>query len=249
MAKHRIDIRGEIIRNDYKFYYDWFGMDSACPRDVQKVLNLADNGDDVDVFISSFGGDIAAGSDIYTMLREAGERLNIEIYITGEAHSAASVIACAGHSTMSPTALMLVHCVSTSAYGNHRIFEKKAEILSTADRAMCRAYMAKTGMTEEEALAMMDNDTWLNAEKAKEKGLVDEIMFIQPDEMPMSASAEGFRYPSMEQLEKVRALIEKEQQISAEKGKDQEESGATPGYEDAVRRMRELDALKLSAHR
>ena len=64
MAKHRIDIRGEIIRNDYKFYYDWFGMDSACPRDVQKVMHLADNGDDVDEFISPFIRDIATGYDI-----------------------------------------------------------------------------------------------------------------------------------------------------------------------------------------
>ena len=32
-------------------------------------------------------------------------------------------------------------------------------------------------MTEQEALDMMEHETWLTAEQAKERGLVDEIIF------------------------------------------------------------------------
>lgn len=42
MAKHRIDIRGAMIPNSYKWYYDWFEEDSTCPRDVSNV-NFHDN--------------------------------------------------------------------------------------------------------------------------------------------------------------------------------------------------------------
>ena len=55
--------------------------------------------------------------------------------------------------------------------------EHTAEVLRTADRALSTAYMAKTGMTEAEALDMMEKETWLTAEQAKERGLINEVMF------------------------------------------------------------------------
>lgn len=206
--KHRIDVRGVIIPNDYKWIYDFFEMDSTCPNDVSKILNQAKAGDDVDIYINSPGGVIDCGSEIYTAIRQRTADLNIEMYITGEACSAASVIACAAHCAMSPTALMMVHCVSVGDYsGNHNDFEHMAETLSTADHAICTAYTSKTGMTTEEALEMMEHETWLTAEQAKERGLVDEIMFEESDPVAMVAAV-GFKLPTQEQMEKVRALME-----------------------------------------
>lgn len=244
--KHRINIRGRIIPNDYKWFYDWLEEDSTCPRDVQKVLDQAADGDDVDVYISSPGGVIQAGSDIYTMLRSATERMNVMIHITGEAHSAASVIACAARSEMSPTALMMVHCVSSGAAGNHAVMEHEAEVLRTADRALSRAYMAKTGMTEEEALEMMEQETWLTAQQAKDRGLVDEVMFEEPEELPMTAADGSFKLPTQDQMDKVRAMMEKSRRNSEHRETEQPE---TPRYEDAVRRNKEINQLRMSVGR
>lgn len=201
----RINIKGVIIPNNYAFFYKWFGLDCACPADVEKGLIEAKGGD-VEVYINSPGGIIDVGSEIYTMLRAYSG--DVKIYIVGEACSAASVIAMARYCEMSPTALMMVHCVSTGNYGNHTVFEHTAEVLRTADEALCTAYMQKAGMSKEEALAMMEHETWMNAEKAKEKKLIDAIMFEQKDPLRLTASA--FELPSAEQLEKVRALIEKQ---------------------------------------
>ena len=55
----------------------------------------------------------------------------MKIYITGEACSAASVAAMAAYCEMSPTALMMVHCVSTYVEGNHNSLEHTAEVLRT----------------------------------------------------------------------------------------------------------------------
>lgn len=201
--KHRIDIRGVLIPNDYKFYYDFFGMDATCPGDVKKVLDAAQAGDEIEVYINSGGGVIDVGSEIYTMLRGRPET---KIYITGEACSAASVIAMAGYCEMSPTALMMVHCVSTGARGNHSTMEHTAEVLRTADRAICTAYMSKTGKSESDVLQIMERETWLTAEQAKEEGLIDAVMFEESQtEFPLTAGP-LFKLPSQEMMDRIRTF-------------------------------------------
>ena len=202
--KYRVDIRGPMIPNDYKFYYDFFGEDSTCPRDVQKVIDALVDGDEVEVYINSPGGVIDVGSEIYTLLRN---QKNITIYITGEACSAASIVAMAGYCVMAPTALMMVHCVSSGARGNHSDMEHAAEVRRTADRALCTAYMAKTGMTEEEALDMMEHETWLTAAQARERGMVDEIMFEEEEETVPVVAGPLFCLPEKEKMEQVKRMI------------------------------------------
>lgn len=171
MAK--LKVIGDIISNDSKWIYDWLEYDCTCPKDVEKAINEA-NGEKLEVEINSGGGEIFAGSEIYGLLRQYG---NIEITITGLAASAASVIAMAGHCKMYPTAMMMVHNVSTGARGDHNVMKHTAKTLETANEAIANAYVSKTKMSMEDALALMDVETWFSAQQAKEKGLVDEVMF------------------------------------------------------------------------
>lgn len=195
-----------MIPNSYKWYYDFFGEDSTCPNDVQQILDAFQPGDEVDVYINSPGGVIDVGSEIYTLLKSQKE--SVRIYITGEACSAASIVAMSGYCEMSPTALMMVHCVSTAAAGNHNDMEHTAEILKTADKALCTAYMNKAGMTEQEALKLMEAETWLTAEKAKENGLIDGIMFEgnRNTDVVMTAGP-LFTLPSEEKMEKAKRMV------------------------------------------
>ena len=202
--KHKINIRGVLIPNDYKWFYDWLEEDSTCPKDIQKVLDAVVADDEIEVFINSPGGVIDVGSEIYTLLRGCE---NVRIYITGEACSAASIVAMAGYCEMSPTALMMVHCVSSGTRGNHTAMEHMAEVLRTADRALCSAYVAKTGMSEEDALEMMEHETWLTAEQAKERGLIDAIMFEEKTETLPMVAGPMFVLPSEAQMEKARKMM------------------------------------------
>ena len=118
---------------------------------------------------------MCACSEIYTALKAyAG---TVEINIVGLAASAASVIAQAGHSRISPTALFMVHNVSGSAAGDFHDMQQEAEILQTANKAVAAAYLEKTGKSMEELLGIMDAETWMDAQKAVEYGFVDEVMF------------------------------------------------------------------------
>lgn len=204
--KHRINIRGVMIPNSYKWYYDFFGEDSTCPKDVQDILDAVKQGDEVEVYINSPGGVIDVGSEIYTLLKTQKE--NVKIYITGEACSAASIAAMAGYCEMSPTALMMVHCVSSGVNGNHKAMEHMGEVLRTADKALCTAYMDKAGMSETEALEMMEHETWLTAQQAKEKGLIDKIMFEEQErDAVQMVNGRSFKLPTPEQMEKVKNML------------------------------------------
>ena len=202
----RVDVRGPIVPNEYKEWYEFFGEDCTVPRDIQAAVDTLPDGEGLDVYINSPGGEIASGSEIYAILRACNRT---RIHVVGQAHSAASIVAMSGWSEMAPTALMMVHCVSTYAGGNHADMEHAAEVLRTADEALCTAYTEKSGMTKKDALAMMEHETWLTAEQAKAKGLIDQVMFEESKQSDMVAFDGGFKLPSKEQLEAVRREKEK----------------------------------------
>jgi ATP-dependent Clp protease protease subunit len=168
----RIDVKGTIVSNDDKWIYELFEMDATCPKDVNEAIDQA-NGEPLEVYINSGGGDIFAGSEIYSALRSYKGEVNI--HVVGFAASAASVIACAGKSDIAPTAMVMVHNVSSMARGDYHVMDKSSDILQTANKSIAAAYMAKTGMSEKDALAMMDQETWLTAQQAVDKGLIDKI--------------------------------------------------------------------------
>lgn len=170
----KIDIRGDIISNDDKWFYDWLEWDGTCPNDVKKALDSKPVGEKLTVIINSGGGLVTAGSEIYSML--VG-RNDVEIVISSMAGSAASVIAMANHSKITPVGLIMIHNVSISGVcGDYHDMEKNAEILKNINSALAQSYVKKTGRPEAEILEMMDKETWLTANQALELGFVDEIL-------------------------------------------------------------------------
>lgn len=168
----RIEIKGAIISNNDKWIYDWLDMEATCPRDVQTVIDKA-MGQQIDVFINSGGGDIFAGSEIYSALRQYKGK--VMIHVVGLAASAASVILCAAESDITPTGMVMVHNVSSVTAGDYHDMDHKSDVLQKANQSIAAAYVAKTGMTEAEALAIMDCETWLPANDAVKYKLVDRV--------------------------------------------------------------------------
>lgn len=168
----RIDVKGLIVPSQDGWIYDWLGYENCTPEQVNSALAKA-NGDKVDVYVNSDGGDIFAGSEIYEALRTySGECI---IHVIGLAASAASVIACARKSEIAPTGMLMVHNVSGRADGDYRAMDKSSEILQKANRTIAAAYTEKTGMSEADALEMMNKETWLTAQDAVERKLIDRV--------------------------------------------------------------------------
>ena len=199
----KINIKGVIIPNDDKWIYDWFEMDSTCPREVEKEVEKA-NGEDLEVIINSPGGDVYSGSEIYTLLKDYSG--DVVVKIVGVAASAASIVAMAGKKVMmSPTAEMMIHNVWSTARGDYKDMEHEAQVLKDYNGTIANAYMIKSGMSKEDLLALMDKETWLTPEKALEYKLIDEVMFM--DSVPkLAASFGGIMLPP-EVINKMRNTV------------------------------------------
>lgn len=166
-------INGEITDDETQtLMRSWFGEDvGTCPGSF--IDELKENfGKNVNVYIDSYGGDVFAASSIYTALKEHVGSVTVKI--TGVAASAASVIAMAGSKVlMSKTAVMMIHNPSTGTYGDHNDMEKAIEILNTIKESIINAYEAKTGMDREKISELMENETWMDYETAREYGFCD----------------------------------------------------------------------------
>jgi ATP-dependent Clp protease protease subunit len=131
---------------------------------------------------------VASGSEIYTML--AAYPGNVTGHIYGDACSAACTLAMGCHTLLaSPTAMLMIHNVSTSAVGNHSDMEQTAAMLSVADRTVAAAYVAKSGMSEQQVLDLMEQTTWMTAQDALDLHLIDGIMFADDTKKDLEYTA------------------------------------------------------------
>lgn len=167
-----IQIKGTIIPNEDKEIYEFFGYENTCPNDVSKALESAGD-ESIDIYINSGGGDIFSATEIYSVIQKHKD--NVKIHVVGLAASAASVIMCAAENDISTTSMVMIHNVSTIAQGNFKDFKHESETLRKADRAMCQAYVDKSGKSESEFLPLMDKETWFTAQEAVDIGLCDRV--------------------------------------------------------------------------
>lgn len=188
-----IQIKGPIVYDHLKWIYDFLEMESTSPKDVIDELEKLEPGEAVEIEINSPGGYIFAANEIYTaLMKRQGE---VNILITSLAASAASVIAMAGTKVkMGATSQMMIHNVSGCAEGDYREMEKVSENLKIDNESISKAYELKTGLGRDTVLSMMNNETWLTADKALELGFIDEILnkenFVEV-KLDLVANSEG----------------------------------------------------------
>ena len=157
----------------------WWG-DEVTPQIFKDELEKH-KGKDITVWINSPGGDVIAGSQIYTMLKEHQGKVSVKI--DGLAASSASFIAMAGDTIqMSPTAMMMIHLPSTFDWGDKKDFQNTIARLEEVESAIINAYELKTKLPRNELSKMMEDEMWMNAYRAKELGFVDEVLYTETNE-------------------------------------------------------------------
>lgn len=203
----KIDIKGYIVSNDDREFYDYYGMTCTYPKMVQDAITN-DEDEEITLNIASNGGDVFAASEIYTMLRDSGKR--IVVNIQGLAASAASVISMAGNTVrISPTAHIMIHKASSGFVGNSDDMEHQSVVLNSIDESIALAYEMKTGLKQPELLDLMAKETWLNAKTAVDKGFADQIMFFDDDEEQIMVTNAVHQMPSKSAINKFKNMIAK----------------------------------------
>ncbi len=137
-----------------------------------KMRNIKKD-EDIELEINSYGGDVFAGIDIMNTLRAHGG--NVTLTITGIAASAASIIAMgADKIRMFSNTQLMVHNAWTIVAGNAKELRKKADDLDSIGESVLASYTHRVDAKTVEKL--LDEETYLSADKAKELGFVDEIV-------------------------------------------------------------------------
>ena len=131
---------------------------------------------DVTIKLNSYGGDVGAALAIYNRLKAYSGAVNV--VIDGICCSAATIIACAGHSAIVANGLYMIHSPLTELWGDYNAEElnKKTKALLSIEKIIAETYAEKTGMSVDELTRLMYAETWYTAEEAVEAGFVDELL-------------------------------------------------------------------------
>ena len=147
-----IQIYGDITS------WDWYESDVSSYTLSKQIEGL--ECDQINVYINSYGGEVAEGLAIYNQLKR--HKAKVKTICDGFACSAASVVFMAGDErVMSTASLLMIHNAWTWASGNAKDLRKQADDLDKITQASINAYLQEVNVTEEELKQMLDDETWI----------------------------------------------------------------------------------------
>lgn len=154
----------------------WFGGGVAPENLIDEIkgLNMKD-GETLTVRINSPGGNLFDGNTIYNYLRSIKQEIRVRV--DGMAASAASIIAMAGDTVEMPeNSFLMIHNPMWLVAGDSRDFRKAADDLDVMRDGAIKTYQSKTSMVYDELKQMLDDETWLSADRSVELGFADEVI-------------------------------------------------------------------------
>jgi len=160
--------------------------DSVSAKNFSEELSkLPKTVNQIDVRVNSPGGDVFDGVTIYNRLKQ--HSANITVHIDGLAASIASIIALAGDEViMGEGALYMIHLPWTFSMGDRNDLENTINRLMDVEEQLLGIYSRKTGLDRLELKAMLEAETWLDADQSVEMGFVDKKV---EESEPIAASA------------------------------------------------------------
>ncbi|WP_440978575.1 ClpP-like prohead protease/major capsid protein fusion protein [Sphingomonas pseudosanguinis] len=168
----------------------WDGLDANT-----LVPLISEGDDDLDIRINSPGGYVMEGLAIFNAItREKKKGRTVTCHIDGLAASMASIIAMAGDETiMADNALMMIHNPWDCACGDAAELRRAADQLDRIRDQLVGIYAARTGLTADELIPMLDAETWLTAKDALDQKFVTSISAAVEVQAAISVKAFGFR--------------------------------------------------------
>ena len=180
-----ITIYGDIC----SWAWEDFGEMSA--NILSKQLEALGDVNEINVYINSYGGEVAEGLAIYNALRR--HKAKVRTFCDGFACSIASVIFMAGDERiMNEASLLMIHNAWTWASGNAAELRKQAEDLDKITQASVEAYKAHSSLKEEDIKALMDAETWILPSEALEYGFATSVEKTEKANTSQNAKAKLF---------------------------------------------------------
>ena len=141
---------------------------------IDQLAELPKSTKTIRVHINSPGGDVQAAVNIANALRDqaASKGRRVETIVDGMAASAASIVMMAGQTvTVADNAIVMIHNPWTIALGDAGEMRKTAEVLDAVRSQVIRSYQWHSPLSDAKLGALMDAETWMNADEAIAHGL------------------------------------------------------------------------------
>ena len=249
--KTKVSIRGTICSAAYDC--GWFGswIDKGIITPMNRAVSAisAIQSGEMELYISSPGGDCFAGAEILVALSEAVARgVKVSVTVGAEACSMAANIVAAMKAigckvTVHPNSQIMFHSCYSGMCGGPEAHQDEADILGKINAAV-KGNLAKLGITDTDEWFAEGRMKWIDSEEAVKIGLADEIFGEAAEDVTggkdvasrLAAFIGDLKAPTEEMVPMARLS-------GLQKTKDQE----IAALQSKIAEMSALDAVKLSA--
>ena len=140
-------------------------------------LESTDANKDIQIYINSPGGSVYAGLGIYDTMQFI--KPDVATICTGMAASMGAVLLCAGEKGKRsglPHSRVMIHQPLGGAQGQASDIEITAREILTLKEELYKIISKHSGQDYDKVYNDSDRDYWMKADKAKEYGMIDEIL-------------------------------------------------------------------------
>lgn len=176
---------------------DWFGDETSVSYKSFRDQVTTAKPKTINLYVNSGGGMVTDAMAIRDFLASQ-EAAGVKVKRTGRGvvASAATFLVMGNNSVLSENSWFMIHNVSGGVYGDVNMIESYARAIRKFNDAVSSVYMKATGLSATVIGNMMDQETWMTAQEAKDKGFVNAIEGaatftnkISPDAWPYSNQA------------------------------------------------------------
>lgn len=168
-----IDVHGTLISRDNEASMLLGGItDYTIAEDV--ISDIRNSEDDVTLILNSGGGSYFAGAEIYSELKASNQKSTA--YIASLAGSASAILAMgATKRVISESAQLMFHQSAIGAFGKSQDLKEVSQMLDSIDAGIAEVLTANSSLTRDEAKDFISTDNFVDAQRALDLKLVDEI--------------------------------------------------------------------------
>lgn len=154
--------------------WEWLESDVSSYTLSKELQELSDDVENINVYINSYGGEVAEGLAIHRMLKR--HKAKVTTYGDGFVCSIATVIFAAGDErVVYNTTMGFYHNAWTYTAGNANELRKEADDLEKITQASINAYMDCVNIFEKKLKEILDGETWLSASEMVDMGFATKM--------------------------------------------------------------------------
>ena len=179
-----IDVHGTLISRDNEASMLLGGItDYTIAEDI--ISDIRNSEDDITLVLNSGGGSYFAGAEIYSELKASNQKSTA--YIASLAGSASAVLAMgATKRVISESAQLMFHQSAIGAFGKSQDLREVSQMLDSIDAGIAGVLTANSSLTKDEAREFISTDNFVDAQRALDLKLVDEIGAVKVSAEPQN---------------------------------------------------------------